>query len=215
MRFTLKQMQQGFPKLFEIDDERNNIIALAKQPDGYQYGEPFLYLAEGEQPLNLFYVKNQKRGLFKKIFSKYPFLPFKIVGRESDQQIGYFSVYTCKTRNPFLKYDYIHLYYLSEEYDIYYVGMGLQGHKFPIYKDGKQIGLIEKNCIIYDGMDEYQMYFLNKFDKHLISMIALYIDAMFFTNWGNYPLTYYSNILKRTTNKKLRTKYDPYFISNT
>ena len=215
MRFTLKQMQPGFPKLFEINDEKNNIIALAKQPDGYKYGEPFLYFAEGEQPLNLFYVKNQKRGLFKKIFSKYPFLPFKIVGRESDQQIGYFSVHTYKPQNPFVKYDYIHLNYMSEEYDVYYVGMGLQGHKFPIYKDGKQIGLIEKDCAIYNGIDEYRIYFLNGTDKNLGSIIALYVDAMFFTNWENYPITYYSNIVKRTVNKRLLTKYDPYFISKT
>lgn len=110
-------------------------------------------------------------------------------------------------------YEYFLFDFFGKTYRIYEVGLGDDGIKYPIYSDDKQIALIEKERVVYNNLDEYEIFAANDPDAFISYIAALYIDQRRYSHHGEKNTSAYEKYYLKTTNKELKAKYDPNFKS--
>lgn len=101
--------------------------------------------------------------------------------------------------------------YHGQTYTIYEVGLGKEGMKYPIYFEGKQVALIEKEPIVKDNLDEYKLYYIDKSLEIICVILGLFIDIEHYRNLAHIRESKSSFEYTYTLNRKIKDKYDPNF----
>lgn len=115
-------------------------------------------------------------------------------------------------RGIFNRFEFFEMNYQNCTYQLYAIGLGKEGNKFPIYKDDIQIALIEKDCIVYNNLDEYRIYAIDDSSSFITFVFGLYIDVLMYGNRGEKMKESVQKTYNLSTNKELKSKYDPAFI---
>lgn len=101
---------------------------------------------------------------------------------------------------------YFVLKYDGVKYKMYRVGLET-GYVYPIYEGSKLVACIVADKSIFNDLNLYHIYALNKSYSYISSIFGLYLDACIQLKYG--PLVTSPNYI---AGKSLRKKYDPAFI---
>ena len=101
---------------------------------------------------------------------------------------------------------YFVLKYDGVKYKMYRVGLET-GYVYPIYEGSKLVACIVVDKSIFNDLNLYHIYALNKSYSYISSVFGLYLDACIQLKYG--PLVTSPNYI---AGKSLRKKYDPAFI---
>lgn len=202
------QRKSGFSVLFEINSN-NTVIANAYLNNNIVFGGTWDYCENGTLKYRLVYkplsqLSNIMKNAKDKVFVSYDIQNEReeVIGSVCQRQIG---------GNIFKRYEYFELKINNVSYQLYAVGMGKEGYKFPIYIDEEQVALIEKDNTIYNNLDSYKICAIDFSSNEVSCLYSLYIDALMFGNRGEKVLKSASISYNLTTNKVLKSKYNPQF----
>ncbi len=101
---------------------------------------------------------------------------------------------------------YFVLKYDGVKYKMYRVGLET-GYVYPIYEGSKLVACVVADKSIFNDLNLYHIYALNKSYSYISSVFGLYLDACIQLKYG--PLITSPNYI---AGKSLRKKYDPAFI---
>ena len=101
---------------------------------------------------------------------------------------------------------YFVLKYDGVKYKMYRVGLET-GYVYPIYEGSKLVACIMADKSIFNDLNLYHIYALNKSYSYISSVFGLYLDACIQLKYG--PLITSPSFI---AGKSLRKKYDPAFI---
>ena len=93
--------------------------------------------------------------------------------------------------------------------DMYEVGLGKKGIKLPVFRDGVQIALIEKDSVTRDNCDSYTILFSTLPQLLAAFFLALYYDLAVFSNAREVSVKSKKTYYFLTTNREVKSKYDP------
>jgi len=201
---NVKQKVSGFTALIEmyLDD---SLIGTASTNNNFTYGGTWEYFVLDKLKYSLVYnnhvlLSNMKKKVKDKIYEKYE------ITNANNEVIG--QIYNKTTDgNIFKRFEYFY----GTKYQLYLVALGKEGDKYPIYKDNVQVSLIEKGNVVYNNLDEYQIY-AKDFDTIEMSILfCLYLDLMEYDHLGEVVKDYVSKSYTLTFLKELKSKYDPSF----
>lgn len=96
---------------------------------------------------------------------------------------------------------------------IYEVGLGKEGMKYPIYDGNSQLAQVEKSPVVRDNLDEYTIYSLDEFGELAALVFSLFLDFNNYRNAGEYAKGKRSLQYVYTRRKEILDKYDPDFRS--
>lgn len=108
-------------------------------------------------------------------------------------------------------FDYICVEYKNYTFNIYTVGLGSEGIKYPVYYNTQQVALIEKDCVVKNNLDEYSITSIDEFTGYIAYIAALFIDETAYANRGEKVKKSTQKYYLKTTNKELKAKYNPDF----
>lgn len=145
------------------------------------------------------------------IHAKSPFRPYKIT--INDVVKGIICQTECKT-GLFSKYDYHQIEMDNKAYEMYPIAFGKEGAKNPIYVDGRQTGLIEKDSVVVDDLHTYKMTFTDDFTSILCLIFSAYMYVCTAYESGVVLKKSVYKDMGKSTNKKLLEKYNPNFKNN-
>ncbi|AEV69463.1 hypothetical protein [Acetivibrio clariflavus] len=166
-------------------------------------GMPRITLIKNNEPVLL--LRNKDKNPFSQAFKR-NYKLFDIIkpdgetcGKLSHRFVGKFlSGYT-----------YEEITFNSEVYNCYDVGMGKEGTFVCIYSGDEQIAMIEKPPVVYDNKDFYKIYIKDDRHAEIVCLFATYYDH---STAGNYnEITTKEINYRYTTNKELKSKYNPLF----
>lgn len=101
---------------------------------------------------------------------------------------------------------YFVLKYDGVKYKMYRVGLET-GYVYPIYEGSKLVACIMADKSIFNELNLYHIYALNKSYTYIATVFGLYLDACIQLKYG--PLITSPSFI---AGKSLRKKYDPAFI---
>ena len=134
--------------------------------------------------------------------------PYEIM--HSGERVG--KIYDTLSDGPiFNRYSCTHFELDGIVRSMFTVGLGKEGVVYPIYAGQRQTALVEKDGIVRDNMDIYNITLSNDSEAVPAILLALFADLRFFSHREN---IYYISVKKKyykTTNKALQAKYDPSF----
>lgn len=145
------------------------------------------------------------------IHAKSPFRPYQIVINGISKGVIYQT--ECKA-GLFNKFDYHQIEMDGRIYEMYPIGFGQEGAKNPIYVDGKQTGLIEKDCEVINDLHTYKMTFVDELTATLCLIFSSYMYVNAAYKAGTAVTKSIHKVVSKTTNKKLLEKYNPDFKSS-
>ncbi|WP_143069273.1 hypothetical protein [Paenibacillus sp. OV219] len=124
------------------------------------------------------------------------------------------EIYNVKVaRFIFFGYSFTKLHLHGREYEGYEVGRGREGHFLCIYEGDQQIALIEKDRVVMDNKDTYDLYVEASAHTDIAKIFAIHWDCSTYANSGEYLNKSKSIEIAFTINKFLKSKYDPAFKS--
>ncbi|BCN29975.1 hypothetical protein [Anaeromicropila herbilytica] len=201
----LIQIKDGFHNRYELVEE-DRIIATSSVPAKIGTRDIF-YLVDGTLKYHLMHHLAEELGNVTRTTSKRKLMQFDIYNEHSDK-VGMINSRRTKGIWKCYKYDEINFY--NKNYIGYKVGMGAEGHKYPIYENDKQIALVEKDNLVLNRKDVYHIYTL---EEELIELVALYclrLDTIEFSQ-RDIAINSKEKSLSYTWNKEVKCKYDPDF----
>lgn len=120
-----------------------------------------------------------------------------------------------KRTKAFWGYCYYLLTLNEKVYRIYQVGCGKQGIKIPIYsEDDKQIALIEKETVVYDNKDIYEITAIDEASAEIATLFNLYYDYDQYARQGEFVIKSKNISYSYSLHKEEKAKYNPEFKSN-
>lgn len=96
---------------------------------------------------------------------------------------------------------------------IYEVGLGKEGMRYPVYEDGVQLSQVEKEPVVLDNLDAYSLCSLDDFGELAALLFALFLDFHSYRNAGERTRGKKSFQYVYTRRKEILSKYDPDFRS--
>lgn len=101
----------------------------------------------------------------------------------------------------------------GNDYTMYFIGFGEQGAKNTIYCNGQQIAVIEKDCVVYNGLYQYRIFALDEYSAYA----ALFLCTYMYTCGGYNPGVRVTKAVRKATsttkNKTILATFDPSFYS--
>ena len=94
---------------------------------------------------------------------------------------------------------------------MYEIGLGKEGIKLPIYRDDTQVALIEKDLVVYDNKDTYEIIAIDEMSLEVSALFNLYYDFVKHGNYGEINYKSKERYYLYTMNKELKNKYDSTF----
>ena len=108
--------------------------------------------------------------------------------------------------------DYLELIYSGLNYNAYPIGLGREGGKSPVYCGETQIAQIDKAGEIYNDLHHFDIYAVDQqaAEVAVLFVAYMYINANF--KPGEKATKSYVKYTSITTNKTLKSKYNPDFV---
>lgn len=145
--------------------------------------------------------KMKKDRLLEKI------IPYNIYDT-NNSLVGSICLKRTKFFNGYMYYEFI----LNDiKYIMYEIGLGKEGIKVPIYIGDTQIALIEKDPVVYDNKDTYEIIAIDEKSLEVATLFNLYYDFIRFGNYGEIAYKSKKTYYLYTTKKELKNKYDSNF----
>lgn len=134
------------------------------------------------------------------------------IKNQTDEEIG--SIIDLRRKTGFLKaYRYYKMVVNNDSLNFYHIGLGKKGTYICIYKNDKQIGLIDKPIEVKDNLDTYIIYLENdKYVKEVITFLS-HFDMRFYGNKGEYAYKKKEYRYIYTFNKELLSKFNEEFVN--
>ena len=152
--------------------------------------------------------KQSKMSFNRKMQCRQMFRPYCVV--ESGSEAGEIFM-GAKKLSFFKRYDFKQLNYFDSVFQMYTVGLGKEGYKFPIYKGSEQIAQVEKDCVVYNDLHNYKAFI--KEEDYLNAVIYLcaynYVTGPY--EPGEKTYSGKETTVYITTNKLIKEKYNPEF----
>jgi len=205
MQLRVTQTRANFSAEYQIklNDE---IYYEAKIPLNFKGRKvEFIKNNDVEYILSFNQLENMKN--LGKSYIKQNIMPFYILDK-NENVLGH--IYQKRTRS-FFGYLYFEMVFENRVYEIYEIGLGKQGIKVPIFCEGIQIGLIEKDKVVYDNMDYYDIISKDDFSAIISSLFCLYYDFVRFGHYAEVAYKTKKTYLLYSTNKELKGKYNADF----
>lgn len=174
-------------------------------PDNFLFGGPCVCHYRGTE-YTLTYRCEPGRNLGKSVEAR-EYVPYAVAqngvpcGQICNKQAGGF----------FTRYGYNAMDLFGVGYEMFEVGLGSDGIVWPIYANGRQVAQIGKPTTVRDNLDEYEICALDPVSELAAVLLCLYLDARSFARRGQIAHSSVQSMFYLTTNKTLRSKYDPEF----
>ena len=97
-------------------------------------------------------------------------------------------------------------------YDMFPISLGEGGVKNPVYTGGRQVGQIEKDTVIYNGLHDFRVYSTDPVAETACVVICCYMYSLAFFKPGKKPIRTTEKFFDRTKNKRLLAMYDESFV---
>ncbi len=123
------------------------------------------------------------------------------IGRLCRRRVGSF----------FSQYQYMELSLYRAVLQMYEVGLGREGMKYPVYDGARQLALVEKSPVVCNNLDEYWIYSFDEFGEFASLLLSLYVDVLSYRNAGEYAVRKKETRYVWTRKKEVLEKYDPAF----
>ncbi len=111
----------------------------------------------------------------------------------------------------FNKFEYYTMVKNGQAYDMFPVGLGKEGNKYPVYCGDAQIAMAEKDCVVCDDLHQYRIL-AQDVEAALVTLLFclhLYVNESY--KPGVKTTEGKMKYVSLTTNKTLKRKYDPAF----
>lgn len=99
----------------------------------------------------------------------------------------------------------------GNEFTMYFIGFGQDGVKNTVYCNGRQVAVIEKDSVIYNGLYRYRIFALDEYTAYAALCLCTYM----YTCGGYKPGVRITESVKKssviTKNKTVLSKFDPAF----
>lgn len=138
------------------------------------------------------------------------FRPYQI---DSDVQGAVGNVYQIEKKEGwFTIIDFFEMIYFGMKCKLYPIGLGKEGGKHPVYCGETQIAQVEKAGEIYNDLHHFDIYAVDQQAAEIAVLFAayMYINANF--KPGEKATKSYVKYTSITTNKTLKSKYNPDFV---
>lgn len=196
---SIKQTKKDlFSAEFDIIQDNNKV--------GYMKLIGYLGTREGNWEINFldYNIKTRKApGLSKtKRFRKQNIFI-------DDLEVG--NIYQTCTGNWFntgIDYHYINLN--NREYELYPIGLGKEV-KSPLYSEGKQVALIKKDLLVYDCLNIFDIYAIDKQEALISVLMCAYMYLIAYYEPGKKMIKSVQKGYSLTKNEELIQKYNPEF----
>lgn len=204
----VRQTKSAFSARFEIQ-VGTNVYGIAEVKNNLTFGGACDIYIRGAFAYKISYDINERLASTVKTGEKKKLIPYMITGADG-ACLGKISL---KQSGGFFlnRYGYYEMEFYGRTYIMYSVGMGKEGMKYPIYVDGMQIALIEKPCEVENNLDNYRVYSMYDEYSDIAHIFCLYIDMVTHPNRGEIVTKSVQKNYKITTNKELKSKYNPDF----
>jgi len=183
----------------------DSIVYTAELTRDFKLGVYADFLQGGQLKYRLCFDDNETLKNLLKFNPPAGLMPFNIWS-PNNELLGHIGL---KRTKSFSGYEYYEYDFYGVRYLAYGVGMGKDGRKIPIYQNDRQIALIEKNPVVYDTKDEYDIYAIDGNFSEVAAIFNLYYDFVRFARF-NVTKTKKTEYLY-TLNKELKSKYNPDF----
>lgn len=205
---NVRQTKSALSASFEIQ-VGSNVYGIADVKNNLTFGGACDIYIQGSRAYKISYDINERIASTVKTGTAKNRIPYMITGADG-ARLG--SIRIKQSEGFFLtRYGYYEIQIWNKTYKMYSVGMGKDGMKYPIYDGDIQIALIEKECRVQNNLDNYQVYSLYDEYSDIAHILCLYIDMITYPNRGEIVTKSVQNNYKITTNKELKSKYDPNF----
>lgn len=101
----------------------------------------------------------------------------------------------------------------GNDYTMYFIGFGEDGTKNTVYCNGRQIAVIEKDPVIYNGLYQYRIFALDEHSAYAALLLCTYM----YTSGGYKAGVKVTQSTKKsiiiTKNKTVLATFDPSFYS--
>lgn len=101
----------------------------------------------------------------------------------------------------------------GRKFTMYDVGLGSQGIKLPIYENERQVALVEKQGVVRDMLDSYEVYTVEDELFPMIVLAALYYDRENFSDRGKQAAASTRSTTTFSLNDKQIAKYDEEWVA--
>ena len=136
------------------------------------------------------------------------FRPYLI--KQDGVEIG--AVYQTKYNGGlFQKFEFHQMKNNGLFYDLFPIDMGEDGCKCPIYRDGKQIAQVEKECVVYNDLHHYQVFASDAAAGLISVLFCLYMYVNGCYKPGEKAVISKSKTVAVTLNKRLKAMYNAHF----
>ena len=156
-----------------------------------------------------FYEMNfeMKREKCRNIEAK-SFRPYAI--RRENEEIG--AVYQTQHKlGIFKRVDFIQMIEKEQIYDLFPMSFGDEGGKCPVYCGKRQIAQIEKDCVVYNDLHQYQIFAEDEKSGFLALIFSLYMYVNACYKPGEKTYSSKSKTFSVTKEEYLLERYNPYF----
>ena len=200
MEFLLKQTVSGFQAAYSLINN-GAVVSSAEISNNFTFGGA----VKATSPLDgsLYHL------LYKPLMNPAPSAVPYVIYDSNNQEVGRFSI--LGGGKGFKTYEYYKLEFLNNQYYIFEVGLGKDGIKYPIYCNDVQIALIEKDSVVYNNLDEYNIFAIDANAAFISYLSALYLDIVRYSNRGEVNKKGFQKYYVKTTLQELKNKYNPDF----
>lgn len=209
MVFDIVQTESNISAKYEVR-KGNSVIGFAELRNNFIHGGTFVFDILG-RTYEMVYEPLQQIGSWLRRAKEKTDVPYTV--HENGELFGRISI--KRSNGGLLKrYEYYSLETRSEAYDMYEIGLGKDGLKYPIYCGERQIALIEKDVTVYNNLDFYHISTSDDNAAIIATIFGMYLDASSYAHRGEFVKKSVETTYYLTTNSELKAKYDKNFVSS-
>ena len=208
MHGEIVQTYSGFSAALEAFIE-GEPYASAEITNNITFGGACNIMRNGKLLYTLSYDTEERASSIGKSKQNKNLIPYKIDDANGNKcgQIG-----IKQADVPFWRlYSFHEMTINSNTYRMYTVGLGKEGLKYPIYCNDTQIALMGKDAVVVNNLDKYDIYAHDRQGAEIAVLFGLYIDITAAANRGTAVTESVRKVYSITTNKELKSKYNPDF----
>lgn len=171
----------------------------------------------GEEGYDIALIQNKERIL---ILSNEE-VPINVTGMLSREKVLYnikklngdiCGEIALKVVQKFLtRYKYIQINFNAELLNCYEVEMDKDQKYVCVYLGDRQVALIEKSKVLSDNLDSYKIYLKDEKYIQIVCLYVVYYEHATSANYNEFTYKTKKTSFENSTNKVLKSKYNPQF----